>query len=76
MRAMGIPLIRGRAFTDADRASSVHIAMINQTFAKRYFKDKDPIGEELNLGTADKPDWWRIVGVSGNIAATRPVLRT
>jgi predicted permease len=67
MRTMGIPLLRGRAFTDADRADSAHVAMVNQIFAKQYFKDKDPIGEELNLGTVDKPDWWRIVGVSGDV---------
>ncbi len=67
MQSMGIALLRGRAFTDADRADSAHVAMINQTFARQYFKDKDPIGEELNLGTADKPDWWRIVGVSGDV---------
>jgi predicted permease len=67
MRTMGIPLLRGRAFIDADRTDSAHIAMINQTFAKQYFRDKDPIGEELNLGSADKPDWWRVVGVSGDV---------
>jgi ABC-type antimicrobial peptide transport system permease subunit len=41
--------------------------MINQTLAKQYFKDRDPVGEELNLGTRDKPDWWRIVGVTGDV---------
>ena len=50
LQAMGIPLLRGRAFTDADRAGSAQVAMINQTFAKEYFKGKDPVGEELNLG--------------------------
>jgi putative ABC transport system permease protein len=67
METMSIPLVHGRAFTDADRADAAHVAMINQTFARQYFKDKDPIGEELNLGTADKPDWWRIVGISGDV---------
>jgi predicted permease len=67
LQTMGIPLLRGRAFTDADRADGVHVAMINQTFAKQYFKEKDPIGEELNLGTVDKPDWWRIIGISGDV---------
>jgi len=67
LQTMGIPLLRGRAFTDADRAGSAQVVMINQTFAKEYFKGKDPIGEELNLGSADKPDWWRIVGVTGDV---------
>ena len=67
MQTMDIPLFRGRAFTDADRNGSAQVAMINQAFARQYFKDKDPTGEELNLGTVDKPDWWRIVGVSGDV---------
>ena len=46
------------------------VAMINQTFARQFFKDGDPVGEELNLGTAEKPDWWRIVGVTGDVKAS------
>jgi predicted permease len=69
LRSMGIPLMRGRNFTADDRAGSQHVAMINQTFANHFFKGKDPVGEELNLGSADKPDWWRIVGVVGDVKA-------
>jgi len=66
---MGIPLLRGRAFTNADRAGAVQVAMINQTMAKQFFAGKDPVGEQLNLGSADKPDWWQIVGVTGDVKA-------
>jgi putative ABC transport system permease protein len=69
LRTMGIPLLRGRNFTDADRDGSVQVVMINQTMAKLYFKGSEPVGEELNLGTADKPDWWQIVGVTGDVKA-------
>ncbi len=69
LRTMGIPLLRGRNFTDADRDGSVQVVMINQTLSKLYFKGREPIGEELNLGTADKPDWWQIVGVTGDVKA-------
>lgn len=69
LRTMQIPLLRGRNFTADDRAGSQQVAMINQTFANHYFKGKDPIGEELNLGNAGKPDWWRIVGVVGDVKA-------
>jgi putative ABC transport system permease protein len=69
LRTMGIPLLRGRNFTDADRAGGLPVAMINQTMAKLYFKGKEPVGEDLNLGTADKPDWWQIVGVTGDVKA-------
>ena len=69
LRTMGIPLIRGRSFTEDDRAGSQQVVMVNQTFANQFYKGKDPVGEELNLGTADKPDWWRIVGIVGDVKA-------
>ncbi|MDQ1453688.1 MAG: hypothetical protein QOK38_3554 [Acidobacteriaceae bacterium] len=74
MHTMGIPLLRGRNFSDADRAGSPQVILINQTMAERFFKGRDPISEELNLnppaqGAADKPDWWRIVGVTGDVKA-------
>jgi putative ABC transport system permease protein len=74
LHTMGIPLLRGRSFTDDDRAGSQQVVIVNQTFAEQYFKGKDPVGEELNLnptakGAADKPDWWRIVGVAGDVKA-------
>jgi len=74
LRTMGIPLLRGRNFSDTDRAGSPQVILINQTMAERFFKGRDPIGEELNLnppapGVPDKPDWWRIVGVVGDVKA-------
>ncbi len=75
LRTMRIPLLRGRDSTNNDRAGSQQVALINQTFAERYFKGRNPVGEELNIGNADKigtaakPDWWRIVGVVGDVKA-------
>jgi putative ABC transport system permease protein len=69
LQTMNIPLLRGRNFTNADRAGGLQVAMINETMAKQYFQGKNPVGEQLNLGTADKPDWWQIVGVTGDVKA-------
>jgi predicted permease len=69
LRTMRIPLLRGRTFTNTDRMGGAQVAMINETLAKRYFQNRDPVGEELNLGTVQKPDWWRIVGVAGDVKA-------
>jgi len=69
LQTMGLPLLRGRNFTDADHAGELQVAMINQVMAKQYFAGKDPLGEQLNLGTADKPDWWQIVGITGDVKA-------
>jgi predicted permease len=69
LRTMGIPVLRGRGFTTADNASSQHVAVVNQAMAKQVFKDRDPVGEQLNLGTPEQPDWWQIVGVAGDVKA-------
>jgi predicted permease len=66
---MNIRLLGGRNFTEADRAGSQQVVMVNQTFATQFFKGKDPVGEDLNMGGADKPDWWHIVGVVGDVKA-------
>ena len=67
LRTMGIPVVRGRGFIDADRPGGPKVALINQTLANEHFKGRDPVGEALNLGTQDKPDWWQIVGVVGDV---------
>ena len=69
LNTMQIPLIRGRNFTDGDNAAGLPVVMINQTLTKRYFANKDPLGAELNLGTVDKPEWWRVVGVTADVKA-------
>jgi len=69
LRTMAIPVVRGRGFTGADRADGPKVALINQTLASEFFKGRDPVGESLNLGTADKPEWWQIVGVTGDVKA-------
>ena len=44
---MGIPVLRGRGFTDADRADAPRVLVINDALARRYFPADDPIGQEL-----------------------------
>jgi predicted permease len=69
LRTMQIPLLHGRNFTADDHAGSRQVAIVNETFARQFLKGKDPVGEQLNLGTAAKPDWWNIVGVVGDVKA-------
>ena len=63
--ALEVPLRKGRVFTDADTAASPKVAVVNDAFVARYFKD-DPVvvGRHLQSGK----DVWEIVGVIGNIA--------
>jgi predicted permease len=49
-KTMGIPVWRGRLFNDMDCTSDAKVAMISETAARRFWADKDPIGESLFIG--------------------------
>jgi predicted permease len=49
--ALQIPILKGRAFTDADSADSQHVAIVNQTFTQKFFHGQDPVGHYVNKGT-------------------------
>ena len=68
-RAMGIPLLRGRAFTPADSAKgTLPVAMINQSMARRYWPDQDPLGKRFKFADPNfKSPWFTIVGVVGDV---------
>ena len=68
-RAMGIPLLRGRFFTDQDLGQNPQAAVIiNETMAHRYWPNEDPIGKQLKLNDPNfKSPWFTIVGVVGDI---------
>jgi putative ABC transport system permease protein len=48
-RAMGIPLHRGRPFTEQDNSHSAPVTIINQAVARRFFRDEDPIGKHISI---------------------------
>ncbi len=61
---MGIPMVRGRDFTDQDRADSKKVVVISEKTAQRYWPGQDPIGKRLKPGatTSDIP-WREVIGV-------------
>ncbi|MGA8143763.1 MAG: ABC transporter permease, partial [Candidatus Acidiferrales bacterium] len=64
--AMGIPLVRGRLFNDADLGGANIV--INELMAKRFWPDADPIGKRINLcSLAPQPCWSPVVGIVGDI---------
>ncbi|MGH9743343.1 MAG: ADOP family duplicated permease [Candidatus Acidiferrum sp.] len=66
--ALGVPLLRGRYFSEEDRAPGTHVLIINQYMAQRYFPGQDPLGKRVQTGEANpKADWYTIVGVAGNV---------
>jgi predicted permease len=59
---MGLRVVRGRAFTDADRRKLPSVAMLGATMARRFFAEQDPIGQCLILGDG-KSGCTTVVGV-------------
>jgi predicted permease len=67
-KALGIPLLKGRYFTDEDRKGSQAVVIIDENLAKQYWPGEDPIGKQMKNGSNDP--WATIVGVVGNIRFT------
>ncbi len=69
LRTLGVPLLRGRALTPGDIATTVPVAVINEMAAKRFWDGQDPIGKRFSLSNA-KPEgqevWREVVGVVKN----------
>jgi putative ABC transport system permease protein len=66
---MGVPILRGRGFTPADRQGSPHVAVVNEAFARQFFPGGDVIGHRFSWGTEydGTLPWIEIVGVAGDV---------
>jgi len=71
LRALGIPLRRGRDFNPGDTADAPQVALINETLARREFGDQDPIGRKIIAGY-DEEGPMTIVGMIGDVRQHRP----
>jgi predicted permease len=64
LQNLGIPVLRGRAFTPADNETTAPVAVVNETFVKRFFKNgEDPIDQHFGLDLPELAGTFRIVGV-------------
>lgn len=68
---MGIPLRRGRAFDERDRAGAPPVVVINETFARQMFGDEDPIGQQIRLGPSSPVRQATIIGIVGDLRHQR-----
>jgi putative ABC transport system permease protein len=69
-QAMEIPLKRGRLLTPADATGTPPVALINETAARRFWPDEDPVGKRFTNGPprADRPaTWFTVAGVVGDL---------
>jgi predicted permease len=65
LKAMGIPLLRGRFFTAQDNEHAPIVVVIDDVFAQKYFPNQDPIGKRININRF--PQLAEIVGVVGHV---------
>src|SRR5205823_5012124 len=64
-RTMGIPLLRGRAFTESDREDRPLVAVVSASLAERYWPNQDPIGAHFSINEPEIT----IVGIVGDVHA-------
>ena len=67
LQTLGIRLVKGRAFTDADASEDAPVIVISETMARRYWKGRDPIGGRVNLGR-----WATVIGVAADVKYAGP----
>jgi predicted permease len=64
LQNLGVTLLRGRFFTTADTETTAPVAVVNEAFVKRFFKDnEDPIGRHFGVERPEFADTFRIVGI-------------
>lgn len=66
LRVLGIPLLAGRAFTDADKEGTQLVALVSRSLAEEYWGDASPLGARIKNPGQDPP-WITIVGVVGDV---------
>jgi putative ABC transport system permease protein len=67
-RAMGIRLVRGREFTEADGGTAPGVAIVSQSVARSLWPDKDPLGRRISMKDHPKAgDWLTVVGVVDDV---------
>lgn len=68
-RAMGIPFLAGRDFTDNDSIDAPPVVIVNQALVKRFFPNENPIGKRISRSLPGQQNqlWFSIVGVAGDV---------
>jgi putative ABC transport system permease protein len=64
---MGIPLLRGRNFSEAEQTQPKRVILINEALARKYFPNQDPLGQRLDVVMFDDPTPTEIIGIVGNV---------
>ncbi|HEY1767207.1 MAG TPA: ABC transporter permease [Terracidiphilus sp.] len=70
--SIGVPILRGRGFTDQDTATSLPVAIVNQSFAEKFFPNQDPVGKHFGIDLPQYSGSWEIVGVFRDFKMNNP----
>ncbi len=75
---MGIPLLRGRVFTEHERLHNDHYIVVSKKFVDQFLSGDDPIGKHIRVGWDDAVELYEIIGVVGDTLydVTKPVQAT
>ncbi|MGA3323375.1 MAG: ABC transporter permease [Terriglobia bacterium] len=69
LRTLGVPLLRGRDFTDDDNEKTALVGMVNARLAREFWPNDDPVGKRFMFGhpgPKNPPKWITVVGVAGD----------
>jgi putative ABC transport system permease protein len=68
LKAIGIPVRRGRHFTEADAAGALPVAIVNETMAREYWPGEDALGRRFKMGGPDDDTpWITVVGIAADV---------
>jgi len=70
--SIGVPVVRGRGFSAQDVTASQSVVLVNQTFAKHFFPNQDPIGKHFGMDTPQNSGMFEIVGVFADFKVQNP----
>jgi predicted permease len=70
--SIGVPVVRGRGLTEQDTATSPQVAVVNETFVKRFFPNQNPIGQHFGIDDPENSGSWEIVGVFRDFKMNNP----
>ena len=66
-KTMGLAMLKGRDFTDAEGASRTAVAVVNDTMARKFWPEADPIGSRFRLVVSEPVEWFTVIGVAPDI---------
>ena len=72
LATLGVPIVHGRDFSKNDTATSPMVAVVNQTFVKRFFPNEDPVGKHFGIDLTKYSGSFEIVGVFRDFKMNNP----